>query len=98
MTTVPNTCRECGVTEVICEVPIPAHLSHTGARRVVDKPIDACIADVVAALVAAGVETAGSCCGHGHAEPTIRLADGTEMRKISLGHWVRALATGKGAG
>ena len=38
--------------------------------------IDHCIAQIVAALNAGGVETVGSCCGHGLAPGRIDLADG----------------------
>lgn len=63
-------------TSVILPVVIPASLSHTGEARVEAKPIDACIAPIVAALNAAAVPTAGSCCGHGKTLPMIQLADG----------------------
>lgn len=38
--------------------------------------IDKCISHIVAALVAGGVETEASCCGHGKRPGTILLADG----------------------
>lgn len=60
-------------------VPIPAKLSHSGAARVDVKPVDACIAPIVAALNSAGVLTAGSCCGHGKAPGEILLHDGRRV-------------------
>jgi hypothetical protein len=43
-----------------------------GRRR----EIDFCIADIVAALNAANIETTASCCGHGRLHGNILLADG----------------------
>jgi hypothetical protein len=63
-------------TDVPLEVTIPAHLSYTGEARKDVKGIDACIAPIVAALNAAGIETWQSCCGHGEAPGRIDLADG----------------------
>jgi hypothetical protein len=63
-------------TSVVLPVVVPADLSHTGEARVAAKPVDACIAPIVAALNAAAVPTVGSCCGHGRTLPTIPLADG----------------------
>lgn len=56
-------------------VPIPAELSHTGKLRWEVKLIDSCIADLVLALNARGVLTAGSCCGHGRGPGKIELHD-----------------------
>lgn len=61
------------------EVTVPAHLSHTGQARRATKGIDACIAPIVKALNAAGIRTAGSCCGHGRDPGNIILADGREL-------------------
>jgi hypothetical protein len=41
--------------------------------------IDLCIANIVAALNAAGICTTASCCGHGKMTGNIRLADGGEI-------------------
>lgn len=60
-------------------VTVPAHLSHTGSQRVAVKPIDRCIAPIVAALNGGGVLTASSCCGHGRGDGSIILADGREL-------------------
>ena len=38
--------------------------------------IDKCIAHIVAALNAGGIETVASCCGHGKMNGRIDLADG----------------------
>ncbi len=40
------------------------------------RPVDRCIAPLVAALRSAGYETVGSCCGHGKADASVLLADG----------------------
>lgn len=64
---------------VILSVPIPARLSHTGASRWAEKPIDRCIAPLVTALNAAGIYTASSCCGHGKQDGTIVLQDGRTL-------------------
>jgi hypothetical protein len=42
-------------------------------RKVVQ--VDYCIADIVAALNAGNIITAGSCCGHGKSQGTIILLD-----------------------
>ena len=41
--------------------------------------IDFCVADLVAALNAANIETLASCCGHGKMPGDIMLADGREI-------------------
>lgn len=62
--------------EVLMEVTVPAHLSHTGQDRLAVKGIDACIAPIIAALNAAGITTTQSCCGHGRDVGSIHLLDG----------------------
>ena len=57
-------------------VNIPAHLSHTGEARWEYKPIDSCIAPIVAALNDHDILTASSCCGHGEYLGSIILQDG----------------------
>lgn len=64
---------------VMLRVPIPAHLSHTGEMRWEMKDVDACIAPIVEALNAAGIYTAGCCCGHGEIDGSILLHDGREL-------------------
>ena len=49
--------------------------------------IDYCIADIVAALNAAGIETMASCCGHGKCPGDIILADG---RNITVSEIIKA--------
>lgn len=66
-------------TEVLMEVMVPAHMSHTGETRRAVKGIDACIAPIVQALNDAGILTAGCCCGHGREPGNIILADGREL-------------------
>lgn len=43
------------------------------------RDIDRCIAHIVAALNAGGVETVACCCGHGKQHGRITLADGREL-------------------
>ena len=57
-----------------------AHLSATGEDRWRDWEIDSCIAPIVAALQAAGIDMLASCCGHGQAVGRIDLADGRILR------------------
>lgn len=60
-------------------VVIPADLSHTGVERVAEKPIDACIAPLVAALQSGGINMRSSCCGHGRGPGEILLQDGRRL-------------------
>lgn len=76
----PDEC--CDFGEYKCTVPMPIN----GRRR----DIDICIADIVAALNAANILTAASCCGHGKIQGDIRLADGRRLeidnvRKTNVG-------------
>lgn len=41
-----------------------------------DAPVDRCIVPIVKALVAAGIYTTDSCCGHGKGPGSILLEDG----------------------
>lgn len=64
--------QHCGkVGEHSHTVPMPI------AGRV--RCVDQCIAHLVAALNAGGIETVASCCGHGDAPGSIILADGREL-------------------
>lgn len=65
------------------EVSIPASHSHTGEERRAVKPIDRCIAPLVSALDKLGFLMAGSCCGHGKAEPQI-VVIGQQKDKVIL--------------
>ena len=65
----PDTCCEIGTYE--CQVPMPLN----GRRQ----DIDLCIADIVAALNAAGITTVASCCGHGKSDGVVSLSDGREL-------------------
>jgi len=65
---------DCGTVAV--SVRVPASLSHTGYPRKTLKAIDTCIADIVAAMISAGIYTSGSCCGHGEIPGSIVLTDG----------------------
>ena len=60
-------------------VTLPAHLSSTGRKKVCIKQIDACIAPIVEALNAGGIQTYSSCCGHGKGDGSIALSDGREL-------------------
>lgn len=40
---------------------------------------DPCIADIVEALNAEGIQTIASCCGHGEQDGIISMADGREL-------------------
>ena len=65
----PIKCCDMGTYE--CQIPMPIK-----GRRV---DIDFCIADIVAALNAAGIITVASCCGHGKMPGNIALEDGREL-------------------
>lgn len=71
-------------TDAEVEVTVPAHLSHTGRAHKAVKKIDACIAPIVRALNEGGIETWGSCCGHGRGEGSITLADGRTLIVLSI--------------
>jgi len=62
-------CCECGTYE--CQVPMAVR-----GRRI---DIDVCIADIVAALVAANIMPVASCCGHGKRAGDIMLEDGRTL-------------------
>jgi len=68
--TKPEKCCPRGSYE--CTVPMPINGRVHG--------IDYCIADLVAALNAAGISTVASCCGHGNESiARISLEDGREL-------------------
>lgn len=75
--------RELGMCKwgdtVRVRVKVPAYLSHTGRARWKDAGIDKCIAPLVQALQAAGINMTGSCCGHNKVPGCIALADGREL-------------------
>lgn len=60
-------------------VPVPADLAWEGELTWKVKPIDSCIAPIVAALNKGGVLTSGCCCGHGKQPPEIILHDGSTL-------------------
>lgn len=62
-------------TSVVVLVKVPADLSAEGVEKWKRAPIDACVAPIVAALQAAGIDMRGSCCGHG-GDGEIELQDG----------------------
>lgn len=63
-------------TETIVRVKVPGDLACEGVDTWKAMPIDACIAPLVSALQAAGVDMRGSCCGHGEGDGYIHLQDG----------------------
>lgn len=69
-------CGHCGKKPVPVRVKIPADLSSTGEEKWRVCLIDACVAPLVAALQAAGIDMRGSCCGHGEMDGDIALQDG----------------------
>ena len=68
----PAKCCDIGSYE--CCVPMPIKGRVCG--------IDFCIADIVAALNAGGVNTIASCCGHGQIDGDILLEDGRTIKII----------------
>lgn len=60
----------------LVRVIVPAHLSHSGETYVTGKAVDSCLADVIKDLNAAGIHTAGCCCGHGKGPGSIVLTNG----------------------
>lgn len=68
-------CRE---TENV-RVKIAADLSYTGKEHFKRVPIDKCIAPIVEALQAAGIDMRHSCCGHGRCNGEISLQDGRTL-------------------
>ena len=60
-------------------IKVPADLSHTGRDCWRLFKIDACIADLVQALQAAGIDMRESCCGHGRGPGEIVLQDGRRL-------------------
>ena len=65
----PTKCCDFGTYD--CQIPMPLR----GRRQ----DIDYCIADIVAALNAANIETVASCCGHSKIPASIVLEDGREI-------------------
>jgi len=72
-----NCSTECPGEKTV-RVKIPADLSYTGNERQKDAKIDSCIADIVEALQAAGIDMRASCCGHGK-QGSILLQDGRKL-------------------
>jgi hypothetical protein len=69
----PKKCTPIG--EYRCQVPMPINGRVHG--------IDLCVADIVAALNAANIETVASCCGHGVIDAVISLHDGRKLTVIT---------------
>lgn len=64
---------------VTLRVKVVAGLAAEGVDTWKEKPVDRCLAPVVEALQAGGVDMLGSCCGHGHSPGEILLADGRSL-------------------
>ena len=62
---------------------ISAQKSHTGEAYKKIIGIDACIAPIIDALNAAGIETQESCCGHGKCTGYIALMDGRVLAVLA---------------
>lgn len=73
-------CKRCGKQPVSVYVKIPADLSCTEQEKWRFAQIDACVAPIVAALQAAGIDMRGSCCGHGERPGEIVLQDGRKLQ------------------
>lgn len=67
-------------TDTELDLKIAAKLSHTQEARWAKVKVDSCIAAIVNALQAAGIDMLASCCGHGKEAGYILLADGREVR------------------
>lgn len=63
-------------SDVLVRVKIPADLACEGVGKWKEMGIDACIAPLVKALQAGGIDMRGSCCGHGRGDGNIHLQDG----------------------
>ena len=72
-------CSGCDRGHLYITVNIPEDMSHNGLQRWENKPIDYCCVPIVRALVACGVLTRTSCCGHGKGPGRIVLQDGTKI-------------------
>lgn len=73
-------CANCGRHTVQVEVNIAPDLNASGEWTMESKPIDACLADIVNALQAQGINMRGSCCAHGKGSGSIDLQDGRTLR------------------
>ena len=72
----PNECCDVGTHRHQIPMPIMGRL----------RGVEYCIADIVAALNAAGIETLASCCGHDEGDGIISLEDG---RELTIAGWHR---------
>lgn len=74
----------CPCGEQACvTVRIPASRSASGETERRTACIDRCLADLVRALQAAGIDTCASCCGHGETCGHIALQDGRDLLVLS---------------
>ena len=74
----------CPVGSYDHQVPMPLK----GRRQ----DVDLCLADLVAALNAANIGTAASCCGHGQMPGNIMLDDGRVLTIESNADWRERIA------
>jgi len=79
-------------------VRIPADLACEGVEKWKDAQIDSCIAGLVEALQAGGVDMRGSCCGHGVGRGSIDLHDGRRLLVLSEAEGRALLAGGPSPG
>ena len=84
-------CASCNRQTQNVSVKIPADLSSTGFAKWKYVAIDCCIARIVDALQAYGVDMRGSCCGHNKESGEIHLQDGRVLiiAEYSAGDQVR---------
>ena len=66
------------MNEFLSDEGLVGSFSVPGARKKLCK-IDRCIASIVRALEAAGINMRASCCGHGKGDGKIILQDGREL-------------------
>ena len=74
-------CDGCRKTELV-KVKIPADLSGTGKVKWKNAKIDVCLAPIIKALQAGGIDMKSCCCGHGDFG-NIQLQDGRMMLILS---------------
>ena len=88
-------CGSCGSAETYAAQVMT--LVPTGRAEIKRKPIDPCVAPLVAALNAAGIHTVASCCGHGVMPGSVALADGRELLIVGSTEAERIKLTGPDA-
>ena len=69
-------------------LPMLSSITPDGKKTYKDVAIDACIAPVIKHLWDKGVNTGGSCCGHGSMPPSIVLGAGAENYS-QIREWIK---------